>query len=138
MCRARLHRAVTVSSGSTEKRAGRALFTCMQFSKDYCTSGLSDAGSEPMLEILRHGGGLASYSKENRIEARDAARCDQMPAMQRRGSGDLDLDEPGELVGKRKGGPGPWGVHGHGHGHGVDGPTGVPGNGGTVGCPSSM
>lgn len=41
-----------------------------------------------MLEILRLGG-TTSYSKENRIEARDAAKCDQMPAMQRRGSGDL-------------------------------------------------
>lgn len=55
-----------------------------------------------MLEIP----GTTSYSKENRIEARDAAKCDQMPAMQRRGSG--DLVEPAKK--KEEGGPGARGL----------------------------
>lgn len=64
-----------------------------------------------MLEIpTAGGGGTTSYSKENRIEARDAAKCDQMPAMQRRRSGDLV-----ELGKKKKGypGPGAWSTGAH-------------------------
>lgn len=68
-----------------------------------------------MLEIP----GTTSYSKENRIEARDAAKCDQMPAMRRRGSG--DLVEPAKK--KEEGGPGAWGL----------GQLGQPGGGGALG-----
>lgn len=67
-----------------------------------CKSGTHvRAGGRGASQISRLGG-TTSYSKENRIEARDAAKCDQMPAMQRRGPGDLD-----ELGKKKKGYPAP-------------------------------
>lgn len=63
-----------------------------------------------------HGRGTTSYSKENRIEARDAAKCDQMPAHAKGAGpvtsssfekkGDLGLGHLGGLGGRGGGGGG--------------------------------
>lgn len=61
-----------------------------------------------MLEIPRlRGGGLQVIQRKTGSKQGIAAKCDQMPAMQRRGSGDLV-----ELGRKETGDPGPgaWGL----------------------------